>query len=137
MLDERAVESSLSFQLGRHRPREHDVRPRAECQVEIGLLGDLGPPRVDDDELAAGAPRAVDDRYEVEVRPRHVAAPGDDELRMLGLLGPDAGHGTERPDPGLGADAAAERPAVEQARAEPVEKPGSIEPPASSPCGPA
>src|SRR5712692_2336782 len=122
-LDERAVEPSLAFQLGRHCPREHDVRPRAERDVEIGLLGDLCPPRVDDDELAAGATRAVDDRYEVEVRPRHVAAPGDDELRMLGLLGPDAGHRTERPDPRLGADASAERPAIEQARAEPVEEP--------------
>src|SRR5207249_710431 len=98
-------------------------RPRAERDVEIGLLGDLRPPRVDDDKLAAGATRSVDDRHEVKVRPRHVAAPGDDELRMLGLLGPDAGHRAERPDPRLTADAAAERPAVEQARAEPVEEP--------------
>src|SRR5437667_321653 len=79
-------------------------------------------PRVDDDQLGAGAPRAVDDRHEVQVRPRDVAAPGDDQLRVLRLLRLDPGHRTERADPGLGADAAAEWPAIEQARAEPVEE---------------
>src|SRR5438445_227718 len=81
-------------------------RPR-----RCGLLGN-----------AYDAPRAVDDRHEVQVRPRDVAAPGDDQLRVLRLLRLDPGHRTERADPGLGADAAAEWPAIEQARAEPVEE---------------
>src|SRR5439155_17902367 len=49
--------------------------------------------------------------------------PRDDQLGVLGLLGPDPRRRTEGADPGLGADAAAERTAIEQAGAEPVEEP--------------
>ena len=90
--------------------------------VKVRLLGDLRPPRVHDDELGAGPARPVDHGHEVEVRPRHVAAPGDDQLRVLGLLGANARHRTERPDPRLRPDAAAQGAAVQQAGAEPVEE---------------
>ena len=104
--------------------------------MQVGLLGDLRPPRVDDDELRARPARAVDDRHDVEVRPRHVAAPGDDQLRVLRLLGADAGRRTERPDPRLGPDAAAEGPAIEQAGAELVEEPEVHRPAGQEPVRP-
>src|SRR5215471_15282342 len=71
---------------------------------------------------SAGAARPVDDRHHVQIRPRHVAAPGDDQLGVLGLLGPDAGRGTEGADPRFRANAATEWTAVEQAGAEAMEE---------------
>src|SRR5262249_3034672 len=61
-------------------------------------------------------------RHHVQVRPRHVAAPGDDQLGVLSLLRPDAGCGTERADPRFRANAATEWTAVEQAGAEAMEE---------------
>ena len=121
--DELAVEAALPLEIGGHRPREDDVGPGPERDVQIGLLGDLRAPRVDDDELGAPAAGLVDDRHDVQIRPRHVAAPGHDQLRVLGLLGPDARRRTKGADPGLRADTAAERTAVEQTGAEPVKEP--------------
>src|SRR2546422_4626718 len=68
-------------------------------------------------------PRAVDPGHEVEVRPGDVVAPDDDEPGVGDLLGPDAGDRAEGPHPRLGADSAAERSPIEQARAELVEEP--------------
>ena len=44
-LDERAVERAAPLELGGHRPRQHHVGARAQRQVQIGLLGDLGAAR--------------------------------------------------------------------------------------------
>ena len=52
-----------------------------------------------------------------------VAEDGEGQLQtVLDLLGPDARHRTEGAQPGLGADAAAEGLAVEEARAQAVEE---------------
>src|SRR4029453_13526365 len=53
---------------------------------------------------------------------RHVAAPGHDQLGVLGLLGPHAGCWTERADPRFRANAATEWTAIEQAGAEAMEE---------------
>src|SRR5207244_13319315 len=96
--------------------------PRPERDVEIGPAGDHRPPWVDDDEPRARLSRAVDERHEMEIRPRDVVAPDNDQPGVSDLLGPDAGDRAEGPDPRLGADPAAARPTIEQARAELVEE---------------
>src|SRR6267378_3257942 len=67
--------------------------------------------------------RAIDDGCHVQARPRDVVAPRHDQLAVLDLLGRDAGRrGAIGAGPRLAADTAAERRAVEQRRAEPVEE---------------
>src|SRR5438093_842881 len=90
--------------------------------MQVGLLGDLDPSRIDDDQLAAGLAHAADDRRQVQVRPRHVVAPRHHQPRVRDLLGPDAGGGAERAQPRLGADAAAQWAPVEQRGAHAVEE---------------
>src|SRR5439155_1009621 len=89
--DERAVDPATTLELGGDRPGQHHVRPRPECQMEVGAPRDHGASRVDDDEPRARLPRAVDPGHEVEVRPGDVVAPDDDEPGVGDLLGPDAG----------------------------------------------
>src|SRR5204863_48048 len=72
-LDERAVERALPLELGGNRPRQHDVGPGTECDVEVSLLGDLRAPRVDDDQLGAFAPTR---RSGVLRRPSPCTKPG-------------------------------------------------------------
>ena len=42
--DERAVERAAPLELGGQRPGQHHVGARAEREVQVGLLGDLGAP---------------------------------------------------------------------------------------------
>ena len=121
-LDERAVERAAPLELGGQRPAQHDVGAGPQRQVQVGLLGDLDAARVDHDQLAAGAPHALDQRRDVQVGPGDVVAPGDHEPRLRDLLGPDAGRGAEGPQPGLRPDTAAQRSAIEQRRAHAMEE---------------
>ena len=121
-LDEAVVEGASPLQLRRDGPGEDHVGAWPERDVKIGLLGDLDPLGVDHHDLGAVPLRLVDDGHEVEVRPRDVVAPHDDELRVRGLLGPDARHRAVGARPGLGADAAAQGLSVEQGRAEAMEE---------------
>ncbi len=122
LLDERAVERAPPLQLRGERPRQHHVGPGLERDVHVGLLGDLDALGIHHHDLGPVAAGRVDDRGEVEVRPRDVVAPRDREPGVPHLLGGDAGRGAEGAEPGLGADAAAERRAVEERGAQLVEE---------------
>src|SRR5262249_52986423 len=65
--DELAVQAAPALEVRCDRPGQDDVRSGPQRYVEIGLLGDLRTPRVDDDELGARAPRAIDDRHDMEI----------------------------------------------------------------------
>ena len=120
--DEVRVERAPPLELGGHRPRQHDVRARLQRDVQVRLSRDRRPARIDDDELGAALARAIDQGHEVKIRPRHVVAPRHDEPRVLDVLRTHAGDRAERAHPRFRADAAAQRFAIEQARAEPVKE---------------
>ena len=58
----------------------------------------------------------------MQVRPRDIVPPGDDQPGERHLLRRDAGHRAEGAEPGLGADPAAQRLPLEQGRAQLVEE---------------
>ena len=120
--NERPVMRAQPFQLGGKREGEHDVGAGQQCEMQIGLLGDLGPQRVDHDKTAALAHGLTHVAHKVQVGDRGVAAPDDVELGVGSRLGPDAGHEAVGASPRLTPDRAAHRAPVELAGAQAMEK---------------
>ncbi len=121
-LDEAAVEAAASLQLGGQGPRQDHVGAGLERDVQIGLLGDLDPLRIHHHDLGAVAPGGIDDGRQVEVRPRDVVAPRDDQLGHPRLLGSDARGRPKGSQPRLTPDATAEGGTVQERSAELVEE---------------
>jgi hypothetical protein len=121
-VDEAVVESAATLQLGRHRPREDHVGAWLERDVQVSLLGDLGPLGIHHHHLGSVTPGGIDDGGQVEVRPGDVVAPRDDHLGQAHLLGGDARRGAKGSHPCLAPDASAEWRAVEERSAELVEE---------------
>ncbi len=121
-VDEGAVEAPPPLELGRERPREHDVGARPERDVQIGLLGELHALGIDHHEPRPAPTRLVDERRQVEIAPGDVVPPDDDEPRVHDRLGPNAGHRPVGAHPGLPADPAAEGLPIQEGGAQPVEE---------------
>ena len=117
LCDERVIEAAKTLQFDRERPCEDDVGAGLDRKVQVRLLGDLDPFRVDDHELCALALGGVDMAHQVQVAGRGVVAPDDDQLRQAHLLQRRAGCRAERAGVGLAADPAAQRAAAEERRA--------------------
>ena len=67
-----------------HAQRQRAVRARTGTQMDIGLSRDAGRIRIDDDELRAALLRAVQEREDMGIRSRAVAADQKDRLRVFG-----------------------------------------------------
>jgi len=102
---------------------EQHVGAGLQCQVQLGLLGDLCAQRVDDDEPAALALRFPDLANQMQVGDGRVVAPDDVERGVRRRLRPDAGHRAISAGPGLAAHGAAECAAIKLGGAQPMKKP--------------
>ena len=91
-VDERSVQSPAPLQLHREGPGEHDVGAGTQRHVEIGLLGELDPLGIHDDQARALLPGRVDHGGEVQIAPGDVVAPDDDETRVADRFRPDVRH---------------------------------------------
>ena len=120
--DERVVECTDPFQFRRQRPRQQNVGSGQRCQMQVGLLGDLGAQRIDHHQLPALALRLPDAAYQMQVGDSRVVAPHHVQLRVRGELRRAAGNGAIGAGPRLAAHAAAHRAAIELRRAKLVEE---------------
>src|SRR5450631_823056 len=86
------------------------------------LLGHLDAPRIDDDELCTVALGRIDLAHEVQIAARGVVAPNDDELCLTYLLQRRPGGCAEGAGVRCAADAATERAAAQERRADLVKE---------------
>ena len=112
------------LELRRHREGEHDIGAGADLDEEIGLLGDAGALRVDDDQPGiCPFARRLNLPREMQVGHRDVVAPHHDEVRVAHLLGRHPGRGAVEARVGGAAHDPAELPPREQRCSELVEEP--------------
>src|SRR5436309_2828824 len=88
-----------------------------------GVFGNANPARGGGERHGARAAGGLHERHHADIRPRDGGAPRDVQRGGLGVHAPGRRRGAEGGDAILGADAAAEGTAIEQAGAEPGEEP--------------
>ena len=76
--------------------RQGGVAADVHAHVPVRALRRLAAPRLDDHELGAGMPRALDERPDMEVGRHQVRAPGDDEVGVHHRLGIGASDAAAR-----------------------------------------
>ena len=121
-LDIVMVQPVVGDQLVHQRQRQRGVGSRQQRDMFVAFLGGFGPARVDADQLRAAAPGLLGIAPEMQVAADRVAAPDDDEPRLGEKLDPHADLGAQRLRHAFAAGGGANS-AVQQRRAEPVEKP--------------
>jgi hypothetical protein len=73
-LDERHVDQPVALEHAEHRRQQRQVGAGADRQVDVGRFGRRGTPRIDDDDLRAGALAISDPRPHDRVTGGGVAA---------------------------------------------------------------
>ena len=97
--DERRVERAGAFQLRRQRPGQQRVGARQQCDMQVGLCGNLGAQRVDHDQFSPGAHRSPDATHQMQIGNGRVVAPHHVQPRVLCMLWRTAGHGRRKSPP--------------------------------------
>jgi hypothetical protein len=102
--------------------RQGCVAADVHAHVPVRALRGLAAPRLDDHDLGAGTPRALDERPDMEIGRHQVRAPGDDEVGVHHRLGIGASDAAARRVPARLRARVAHRAGLQPRDAERVEE---------------
>ena len=103
------IDVAVALQQRGHRHRQHPIGSRTNTEMNIRMCGDLGAPRIDDDQPCSRTSSRLDHRRQMWIRHVGIGTPHHDQLAVLEVLWIGRRHRAVCTMPGLADDRGTDR----------------------------